>query len=167
MSKRRHGKAALAGILAAAVLTAALSLVLALPPGGGSTDPKTESFVEVQASALDAGVYCDREALFCITGESLAAGYALATVNERSFSLHADKGGCPAEWLPSFDLSRVNGGTGNGAFRTPCDGQTFDALGVRLFGPAPRDMTHLPLTRDDGTLTVDTRPLRAFLPASP
>ena len=161
----RHRRLAILGIAftVLAVVVAAGS-AWALLVSGQDENAEPTSFAEVPADVLAQGVYCSETAPFCLTPESLAAGYAVATVNQRSFSLHADKGGCPAAWLPGFDLSRVQAGPGTGAFRVLCDGQTFDATGARLFGPAPADMTHLPVARTDGVIVVDLRPLAAFVP---
>jgi hypothetical protein len=130
--------------------------------GAGRNDERTS--VHIPADQVGPGVFCHDEEHFCVTPESLQAGFAVATVNALSFTVLAQHAGCPARWLPDFDLSSVNGGPGRGAFRVPCDGQTFTALGERLFGPAPGDLARLPVSAEGDRYRVDLRQLRALEP---
>ncbi len=157
---RRNLLLAAAG-LTVLVLAGVVSAVTMLIPGGSDSD---SSFARVPVDSISGGAYCADDAYFCITRQSAESGFALATVNARSFSVLAHHDGCPAKWRPNFDLSTVNGGPGRGAFRVPCDGHTWEAFRVRLFGPAPGDLTRLPLQRDGDVYVLDLRPLHAIIP---
>ncbi|MHB8577724.1 MAG: QcrA and Rieske domain-containing protein [Dehalococcoidia bacterium] len=57
---------------------------------------------------------------------------------------------CRVPWRPDFQFEGKQGW-----FRCPCHGVTYTKAGVRVFGPAPRDMDFFDLTRDhDGGVTV-------------
>jgi len=59
--------------------------------------------------------------------------------------------GCRLPWRPDFDFEGEQGW-----FRCPCHGATYTKAGVRVFGPAPRDMDQRPLRIDrDGTAVID------------
>jgi hypothetical protein len=97
----RHRRLAILGIaLTVLVVVVAAGSAWALLVRGQDGNGERASFAEVPADVLAQGVYCSDSAPFCLTPESLAAGYAVATVNQRSFTLHAGKGGCPAALLP-------------------------------------------------------------------
>jgi nitrite reductase/ring-hydroxylating ferredoxin subunit len=66
---------------------------------------------------------------------------------------HSD---CWVPWRPEVEFEgRV------GWFRDPCHGSTYDGEGVRVFGPAPRDLDRYPVEVRDGhvyvTLSDDAR----------
>lgn len=65
--------------------------------------------------------------------------------------------GCTVPWNSAFDGGAVNFPDIIGWFRCPCHGSTFSRAGVRVFGPAPRNMdTFLIDMNPDGSVTVNT-----------
>jgi cytochrome b6-f complex iron-sulfur subunit len=60
--------------------------------------------------------------------------------------------GCSVPWLDDFTFEGSNGW-----FRCPCHQSTYTVAGIRVYGPAPRSMDTLALSRNpDGSVTVDT-----------
>jgi cytochrome b6-f complex iron-sulfur subunit len=53
--------------------------------------------------------------------------------------------GCTLPWIPLRNNPASDGLRSN-VFRCPCCGSSFTREGRHIFGPAPRDMEHLPLT---------------------
>jgi Rieske Fe-S protein len=54
--------------------------------------------------------------------------------------------GCTVPWKPDFRFSDPRTGeTREGWFRNPCHGETYDAYGVRVFGPAPHNLNQYPV----------------------
>ena len=54
--------------------------------------------------------------------------------------------GCTVPWREGFKfVDPRNGARVTGWFRNPCHGETYDAYGVRVFGPAPRDLDQFPV----------------------
>jgi cytochrome b6-f complex iron-sulfur subunit len=66
--------------------------------------------------------------------------------------------GCTVPWEPNFSFKdAVTNETKRGWFRCPCHQSTYDDVGVRVFGPAPRSMDRMALTiAPDGEIEVDT-----------
>lgn len=65
--------------------------------------------------------------------------------------------GCTVPWNGAFDGGAVNYPGLVGWFRCPCHGSTYSRAGVRVFGPAPRNMdTFLIEPNADGSITVNT-----------
>jgi cytochrome b6-f complex iron-sulfur subunit len=65
--------------------------------------------------------------------------------------------GCTVPWNGAFDGGAVNFPGITGWFRCPCHASTYSRAGVRVFGPAPRNMdTFLIEINPDGSLTVNT-----------
>ncbi len=150
-----RGKTRTLGLSAAVLLAAALgtvSLILFLRP----TDDAEADTLAVSDVALDQP-WCNEGGSICVTAESLAAGYALYTLEPHE---HFRANGCHARWLPDFDLTQV-GNEGTGAFRSPCSGATFDRLGLRLFGPSPRALDRYAAEGEPGSFEIDlTRLIR-------
>ena len=62
--------------------------------------------------------------------------------------------GCSVPWRSGF---RLKGEEGQGWFRCPCHGSTYNKAGVRIFGPAPRPMDTMQIDIDEaGNITVQT-----------
>jgi cytochrome b6-f complex iron-sulfur subunit len=60
--------------------------------------------------------------------------------------------GCTVPWNPSWEY-----GGQKGWFKCPCHGSTYSEGGLKVFGPAPRSMDTMALTRNpDGSVTVNT-----------
>jgi nitrite reductase/ring-hydroxylating ferredoxin subunit len=54
--------------------------------------------------------------------------------------------GCTVPWRPDFIFPDPRTGERiRGWFRNPCHGETYDAYGVRVFGPAPRNLDQFPV----------------------
>jgi len=54
--------------------------------------------------------------------------------------------GCTVPWRGSFEFVDPRDGVSKtGWFRNPCHGETYDAYGVRVFGPAPRNLDQYPV----------------------
>jgi hypothetical protein len=54
--------------------------------------------------------------------------------------------GCTVPWRESFSFRDPRTGhESRGWFRDPCSGATWDVNGVRVFGPAPRNMDQFPV----------------------
>lgn len=66
------------------------------------------------------------------------------------------RNGCPLRWRTDLGESFGLGGF----FRDPCHGATYDAYGVRVFGPSPRNMDYFDAeVNDAGEVVVDLRTL--------
>lgn len=65
--------------------------------------------------------------------------------------------GCTVPWRGDFNGSVVGFPGLIGWFRCPCHGSTYSRAGIRVFGPAPRDMdTFQTILNADGSITVNT-----------
>jgi Rieske Fe-S protein len=54
--------------------------------------------------------------------------------------------GCTVPWREGFVFTDPRDGVSKkGWFRNPCHGETYDAYGVRVFGPAPRNLDQFPV----------------------
>lgn len=54
--------------------------------------------------------------------------------------------GCSVPWRENFSFRDPRtGDTTLGWFRDPCSGSTWDVYGVRVFGPAPRNLDEFPV----------------------
>lgn len=53
--------------------------------------------------------------------------------------------GCTVPWRPDFVFPDRAGHEIKGWFRDPCHGATYDAFGVRVFGPAARNLDQFPV----------------------
>jgi len=54
--------------------------------------------------------------------------------------------GCTVPWRPNFRFTDPRTGESKeGWFRNPCHGETYDAYGVRVFGPSPRNLDQFPV----------------------
>ena len=119
-----------------------------MPPGNGD-----RAIVELPANVdLSAGPYCDDAHAFCLTRESLAAGYGLYVVEPHIIFRQRN---CQVHWRavnPGLEERVPEGG-----FRSPCSGATFDALGQLVFGPSPRGLDRFPVRRAGAAIVVDTR----------
>ncbi|MFN0145127.1 MAG: Rieske (2Fe-2S) protein [Dehalococcoidia bacterium] len=133
MRRRNNGRWLLLFTTGTALALAVVAVAMFSWPAGGDS-----GLVKVPLADITGGsAYCDREHGFCITSESLGAGFALDSLDPHPvFS----RKGC-----------RVDGDVVPGVadriplevLRSPCSGATFDVLGVRLFGPAPSDLRRL------------------------
>ena len=67
--------------------------------------------------------------------------------------------GCTVPWRGDFSAAETMGI--KGWFRCPCHASTYTLAGVRIYGPAPRSMDTMAVTRNaDGSVTVDTGTIR-------
>ena len=65
--------------------------------------------------------------------------------------------GCTVPWNGAFDGGEVNFPGTVGWFRCPCHASTYSRAGVRVYGPAPRDMDTFEMELNaDGSITVNT-----------
>ncbi len=66
--------------------------------------------------------------------------------------------GCTVPWRPNFVWpDPLTGAPKSGWFRCPCHGSTYTDAGVRVFGPAPRDLDTMELSvGSDGRVSVNT-----------
>jgi Rieske Fe-S protein len=78
------------------------------------------------------------------THDPFASGEVIA-LSQRSTHL-----GCTVAWRPDFPF---NGQVG--FFRDPCSGSVWSAAGVRMYGPAPRNLDRYPLVARNGEIHVD------------
>jgi Rieske Fe-S protein len=63
--------------------------------------------------------------------------------------------GCSVPWRESFLFIDPRDGVSKaGWFRDPCHGSTWDVNGVRVFGPAPRDLDRFPVEVKGGRVYV-------------
>lgn len=71
--------------------------------------------------------------------------------------------GCSVPWQPGFELRGAKG-----LFRCPCHQSTYTAAGVRVYGPAPRSMDTMAVTRNaDGSVDIDTSRITRGDPGNP
>lgn len=79
------------------------------------------------------------------------AGPGLIALSHRCTHL-----GCHLPWRPDFQFAGEAGW-----FRCPCHSATYTKAGVRVFGPAARDMDLVDFTRqDDGSIVIHPKTVR-------
>jgi len=95
------------------------------------------------------------------TGDQLLGGdlvFHLVRLESGDFlALNADDthSGCRTIWDPDADAYGIqDSGTPPGWFRDPCHGAMYDERGMRVFGPAPRDLDRYPVEVRDGHVYV-------------
>lgn len=87
--------------------------------------------------------------------------FHLVRVSEKEFvalSWRDPHSTCIIPWRPTFAWpDPFNGGViTTGWFRDPCHGSTYNKEGIRVFGPAPRNMDRYTVTIVNNIVSVDT-----------
>lgn len=143
-----RGKAlVLLAILALGVFAVAAPLIMAWPHSVSA--PKTRFNL---GSAADYGIGS--------VTRNLEGRFHLVRLSEDDFiALSWRNPGykqCTVPWRPTFAWPDASGTLTKGWFRDPCYGSTFDRSGVKVFGPALRNMDRYPVSIVGGDVVVDT-----------
>jgi|GEM_PF-2194937 len=125
----------------------------AFTPGSGAVLTDLVDFTDTR---WDVPVLMAGSPGFTRNPQAVRIGLARHEDGEFSAFLARDpRNGCPLDWRT--DLPSLGPG---GYFRDRCHSSTYDASGVRVFGPTPKDMDYFDVRVDEeGDVIVDLRTL--------
>jgi hypothetical protein len=146
--------AALSGVLIAAFAAAAVLTAFAWPSRDVG-NPAARLFAGNEAKFKVGEPVAFPDGKFWLVKQSDGSFVALywhATMTYR---------GCTVPWRESFRFTDPRDGVSKlGWFRDPCSGSTWDVNGVRVFGPAPRNLDRFPVEVVNGAVYVLASPAR-------